>query len=391
METPREQSTTSKITSSTTLINIPRIQINSSLDEDNLLFTLSNVNVSIANALRRCILSDIPIIVFRTFPSDENKCTIYNNTCGLNNEIVKHRLSCIPIHVKSLDDFDYKNYYMELNVENLSDTTLYVTTENFIIKDKTTNKPISQTLNRELFPADNLTGDFIDFVRLKPKVTNELTPKSIHLKCDFDIGMASQDSAYNVVSTCSYGNTIDSAAQEVKLQQMKQKWHDEGKKEDEIDFEVKNWYLLEGKRLFKPDSFEFIINSIGIYSNIEIVIKACQLLLEKFTNFDDVINRDELIIKVASNTMQNCYDIILSNQDYTLGKVIEYYLYNDYYNKNILSFCGFKQLHPHDDYSIIRVAYFDSIELATIKGHLKNCISNALQTFNIIRKEFTKL
>ena len=31
-------------------------------------FTLSGVNVSFANAIRRTILSDIPVVVFRTFP-----------------------------------------------------------------------------------------------------------------------------------------------------------------------------------------------------------------------------------------------------------------------------------------------------------------------------------
>ena len=35
-------------------------------DDNYLKFTLSGVNVSIANALRRIILSEIPTIVFRT-------------------------------------------------------------------------------------------------------------------------------------------------------------------------------------------------------------------------------------------------------------------------------------------------------------------------------------
>jgi DNA-directed RNA polymerase alpha subunit len=37
-----------------------------------LTFTLSNINVSIANGLRRTILSDIPVIAFKTFPHSEN-------------------------------------------------------------------------------------------------------------------------------------------------------------------------------------------------------------------------------------------------------------------------------------------------------------------------------
>lgn len=65
-------------------------------------FTLSGVNVSLANALRRTILSDIPIAVFKTSPYEENKAIIYSNTSRLNNEILKQRLSCVPIHIRDL-------------------------------------------------------------------------------------------------------------------------------------------------------------------------------------------------------------------------------------------------------------------------------------------------
>jgi len=51
-------------------------------------FTLSGVNVSLANALRRTILSDIELVVFRTTPNELNKCNIIANTSRLNNEIL---------------------------------------------------------------------------------------------------------------------------------------------------------------------------------------------------------------------------------------------------------------------------------------------------------------
>ena len=52
-------------------------RINNVAHEDNkLTFTLSNVDLSIVNAFRRTLLSDIPIIVFRTFPYEENLANI---------------------------------------------------------------------------------------------------------------------------------------------------------------------------------------------------------------------------------------------------------------------------------------------------------------------------
>ena len=72
----------------------PRINILN--EDDNILkFRLSGVDVSLANAIRRIILSDIPCYVFRTTPYSENKATIFINTSRLNNEIIKQRLSCI--------------------------------------------------------------------------------------------------------------------------------------------------------------------------------------------------------------------------------------------------------------------------------------------------------
>ena len=325
---------------------IPRIELNSNIKDDLIKFTLSGVNVSIANALRRIILSEIPIIVFRVSPNEKNKCNVISNTCGLNNEIVKHRLSCIPIHIKDVHDFPLKNYLLEVNVQNNTDTTIYVTTKDFVIKDLVSGKPLPQDRIREIFPANDITGDFIDFVRLKARPSEDIAPKSLHLTCEFDIGTAKEDAAYNVVSTCSYGNTIDTALQEATLAQLKQKWKDEGKKESEVEFEAANWKLLEGKRIFLKDSFDFVIQSIGIHTNGELLLMACEIMIQKLHNLDSIIEKDELEIKNSDNTMQNSFDIVLENEDYTIGKVIEYFLLTNYYERKILTFCGFKMLHP---------------------------------------------
>ena len=115
-------------------------------------------------------------------------------------------------------------------------------------------------------------------------------------------------------------------------------------------------------------------------------------MIDKLGHLDTIMEEDNLEIKVAENTMKNCYDIILENEDYTIGKVIEYCLLSIFYESNgLLTFCGFKMLHPHDSYSLIRVAYKEPVEISTIKGNLKTCISHSIEVFNKIRKEFLKL
>lgn len=353
-------------------------------------FTLSGVNVSLANAIRRTILSDIELVVFRTSPNELNKCNIIANTSRLNNEIIKQRLSCIPIYIKDISEFPLKNYIMEVNVENNTDTIMFVTSENFVIKDLISGKYLPQDKIREIFPPDDFTGYFIDFVRLRPRISDEIPGEKLHLTCEFDIGTAKQDGMFNAVSTCSYGFTIDFAAQEAELARKKQTWKDEGKNAEEIKFESENWKLLDGKRICKKDSFDFIIQSIGVHTDNEIVDVACKILLDKFADLDSLIEKDELEIKVAENTMANCFDVILENEDYTIGKVLEYLLYSQFYEKNILTFCGFKKMHPHDNYSIIRLSYTEPVEKSTIKGHLKECISLSIDIYSKLKKDFTK-
>lgn len=367
----------------------PQIKVNS--NEDILKFTLSGINVSIANSIRRTMLSDIPLIVFRTTPNDKNKANIIANTTRLNNEIIKQRLSCIPIHIKNINEFPLKNYIMEVNVENKTDTTMYVTTENFIIKDLVSGKSVSESKIREIFPANDYTGYFIDFVRLRPKISEELPGEKIHMTCEFDIGTAKEDGMFNAVSTCSYGFTIDTVAQDAELELKKQTWKDEGKTQEEIKFEAENWKLLDGKRITIKDSFDFIVESVGVYTNYEIVDKACEILNQKLDDLIQIIEKDKLEINNSESTMSNSFDIILENEDYTIGKVLEYLLYIKFYETKMLTFCGFQKKHPHDDYSVIRVAYKDAVEKSTIKGHLKECIEEAKQIFGKIKKDLYKL
>lgn len=365
----------------------PKIKINS--NADTLIFTLSDVNVSLANAIRRTILSDIPTVVFRTTPNEKNKANIIVNTSRLNNEIIKQRLSCIPIHIKDYEEFPLNKYIMEVNVENTSDTTIYVTTKDFTIKDILTGKVLNETKTREIFPP-NEDGCYIDFLRLRPQLSNELLGEKIHLKCEFDIGSCKEDGMFNVVSTCSYGFTVDTVEQEKELTKKKQSWKDDGKSIEEIKFESDNWKLLEGLRITKLNSFDYIVESIGVYTNSEILNMSCDILIKKLIYFDTLIEKDELQIIVSQNTMINCYDIILENEDYTIGKVFEYFLYNKFYETNILTYCGFKKMHPHDSDSIIRVAYKEPIDKSIIKGNLKECIDDAREIFQKIKNEFLK-
>ena len=354
-------------------------------EEDGLMsFTISNIDVSYVNAIRRTILSDIPIVCFKTTPYEENKANILINTTRLNNEILKQRLSCIPICISNLEDTPIKNYLLEVDVENKIDVTVIVTTKDFNIKDISSNTYLDEGEQKKIFPPfipPTGSGEYyIDFVRLRPRISDEIPGERIKFTCEFSVSTARDDSMFNVTGTCAYGFSPDPEKMAEQLEIRKQKWKDEDKKEAEIKFEAANWKLLEGLRYVKKNSFDFVLQTVGIYENEQIIIKASQILLQKFEVFKNSLMQDEVEIKPSENTMENCYDITLENEDYTIGNILNYELYTIFYTDvKLLDYVGFKKLHPHDLNSLLRVALTDKTKsVSTVKTMLAKVIDEAI-------------
>lgn len=330
-------------------------------------FTISNAHVSTANALRRIILSEIPTLVFRTFPHEANRATFHVNTSRHHNEILKQRLSCIPIHVSD-PEFDYKEYYCEINVKNAEEQVIYVTTADFKVKHRGGSNSENTELGKKMFPPDPTTGEYIDFARLMPRVSNYSEGEELHVTADFDMGFAKQDSAFNVCCTCSYGFTPDTKKQDEEWEkrvadQQKMKAGKDGKDSSisAPEDDKKNWKLLDAQRIVVPNSFDFVVETVGVLKNGELLRKACDIMKIKCDAFvknienATVANRN---IVPADVTIPNAYNIILRNEDYTLGKALEHMLYCKHYlGEQSLVFCAFKKTHPHDDDSYIQVAF----------------------------------
>ena len=361
------------------------------LDENDeiLTFTLSNVNVSIANALRRIILSDIPCVVFKTIPYENSKVNIEVNTTKFNNEIIKQRLSCIPIHISD-KDFPIDDYIVEIDKTNNTNTIDYITTEDFKIKNVKLNNYVKEGTVQKIFPKNNITNRYIDFVVLNPKINETIDGEQLKLSCKLAIGTSKEESMFNVVSTCSYKFTQDPGLVENEWSKREKILIKEGKIKEELEFLKQDWLLLDAKRLYIKDSFDFIIETIGIYENLKLVDLACNIMINKVNLFITSVQSNISLINESNTTLENCYDIKLENEDYTLGKVLEYILYERYFTeKQILVYCGFLKKHPHQTFSIIRIAFKDIVENGDIIAVLSDVSKTAIEIFTKIRDNFT--
>ena len=361
-------------------------------------FNLINTNFSVANALRRTILSDIPAVVFKTFPHNENLTTIHKNTSRLNNEILRQRLECIPIHIKDLS-INFDELQIELNMKNTTDTVLNVTTGDFKIKDLRSDTYLTEEAIRSIFPADPFTKDFIIFCRLRPKISNDIPGEEISFTSKLSIHTAFESGAYNVSSKCAYAFTEDKVKQDDVWQKKLASLTAEEKNPENLEYIKKDWENHEAKRIYKKDCFDFKLESVGVFSCYELVSKACEIIISKLNSLHDKAGELNIPIEKSKSTMPWSFDITLKNESYTIGKVIEYILNKKYFKEsNILKFVGFRQDHPHDTDSFIRISFnpdsSDAGEPSTeiFKTATYTLIQEAckegMEIFNEIAKEF---
>ena len=355
-------------------------QIVNRQEKDGILrFTVKNINVSLINAVRRIILSEIPIIVIRTTPYAKNDVQIFKNTTRLNNEILKQRLSCIPIFIRDqLTLEELAEYEVEVNMKNTSQEIVYVTSQNFKIKHK--GKYFDSQVTEQIFPPDPITKDFVLFARLRPQISAEIPGEELHFVAKLSIGNAKENSMFNVASICSYAFTPNKSAQYDAWQKLEKDIPDEEKAAAK-----ENWFVHEGKRITEKDSFDFILETLGVFSNVELIKKAIEILKQKIAAIDIV----DLQIDEETTTMKNSFDIILENQDYTIGKALEYALYSEFYEKTqTILFVAFTKVHPHDAHGVLRLSYKNKTTVDVVRTHIRTMFEKLDNAFTLLGNSF---
>ena len=153
-------------------------------------------------------------------------------------------------------------------------------------------------------------------------------------------------------------------------------------------FIEKDWHLLDAKRHFIENSFDFMVETVGPMTNMAIVATAAKLMIEKLKRLQDTIQSEPTTITLSDSTIPNCFDIILKGEDYTLGKVIEYILYDMHYDKT-LHYCGFRKAHPHIDESLIRIGFKNPTDKITAATYMVNAAMEGIQIYNKILQVFS--
>ena len=325
---------------------------NEDVRDDMLTFTLKNTDVSIANALRRTILGNIRAVVMA-----KTDCNISVNTTRFNNEILKQRLACIPICL-SPNEEEIKVFSIELNKSNSTAATVMVTTEDFKIIEN------GKASTKRLFLPDPMTKQYIDILRLRPKMGSVV--ESIQITATLSITTGIQTGTSNI-GNCFYKCTVNQEKAE-------QEW---AKKGIDDKHAKKDWDLLDAKRYVLPNSFDMTVESyvLAIYSPTQLVQIACKVIEKELFSFK------ELQIQPSDTTMEKCVDLILPNCDYTIGKTLEYYLFTTKFDIDI-TYITFLKNHPHDKHGILRIAFKEDQTEETITAMFLEACKESVNYFN---------
>jgi len=334
---------------------------NKRIDGNSFQFQLTGTNVSIANAIRRTLLADIPTLVL-----DSNTCVVYKNTTRLNSELLKQRLGQIPVFISDVEEqrMAVDQYELVIQTKNETPEVVMITTNDFQIRKKPDSTPLPPEQLAAIFPLNPITHMPIDFGRMRGKIAGFIPAEELDLTCLFKIDTASTDGGYSVVSKATYQCTIDEQAAALAEQQYIAKQREENREnmtdielEEYIQYKTTDFKLLDRNRYYKKDSFDFHVVSIGVYSPVVLVRMACDILIRKMQEILDLIQTNQLKIDVFPDYF---YEITIPNDTFTLSKLIEFGLLHLYFQPetapSILSFCAVKRSHPHSPCSVLRMA-----------------------------------
>ena len=60
----------------------------------------------------------------------------------------------------------------------------------------------------------------------------------------------------------------------------------------QITYKRQDWYTLQAKRFYIDNSFDFQVESVGVYSNLEIMQKACNILINKLKKISEMCDAE---------------------------------------------------------------------------------------------------
>ena len=306
---------------------------NLEITNDSVSFDLNNqtkeIKISFSNALRRTIISSI-----RTYAISDKSINFFENTSMLNNEFLKHRLTLIPI-ISDLKDINYENVVISCKKQNDGENMEPTHVNDFICKDIETDAIID----------NNIIFKYPDILFGKLRHNQHISFESRLTKNNAEHG----GSFFSPVSKCVYTFKVDDA-------QVKEitKTMDESQIKTFKSQEIERVY--EKNEIGEPNVYNFVVDSIGFYDPINIVILGIDCLIDMLS-IVKIELRNVKSKKISLLENMDFFDFTIDDENETIGNLLSTYIA---YSKDV-AYCGFLIEHPLKKNIILRIKLIESM------------------------------
>ena len=354
---------------------------------------------TIVNGLRRTLLSSIPGVAFKT-EREDNDITIVTNNTSLHNEFMLHRISMIPLYINP--DVYHRNLLFYLKVKNTTSGIMSVTAKDFNIfkiKDDVLQKcadeddyssldtinlenynmteegKLSDSEKKKIFRPFEVAG-LESYCLVTELNTNnsEDVAQELELYGSPRVGYGNMNARWQGVSCATYSFTKD---EDQFVQIAREKISVKEIPESEQPNFIRELSISEGERYFKRDKnlqpywYNFRIDSQSYFppnnsspDGVDgLLVKTGDILVNTFeelkNEFKKLLHPDiESVMEIKVDPKNELiYKIIVNGGNDTIGSIIQAHMTNKMINdKSVLSFCGYKKLHPLEEIITFTIA-----------------------------------
>ncbi len=331
-------------------------QMNENDDTDHCLLRITGIPVSMANAIRRTVLSSIPVLAI-----DEKKIKITTNTSPLHCEFAAHRLSLIPVStlIKSaaeskldyyMDELENATYGPDGDGDAASNTDFLQTADilNFIIQITNDTGAIKEVTTDDIKVFEmgiDVTQTYREQIFKDKFLITKLKPKE-QFVCEFGLseGTATEHARWQAVNTIAYRYLIPTV--------------DDIESPEIMTYDKVSLPQEQEQAAGEPEGFMFYIEK-GVLPISTVCQKALKIIADKIATFSKFVKA------MAAAAEDKMLEFEYPNETHTVGNLIATYgllLFPED------AFVGYRITHPLENKILLRFkfatgAYKENIEL----------------------------
>lgn len=269
-------------------------------------FDTEGLLTSVANGLRRVILTDIPNVGF----VQESPNTIVNkNTTALHDEFLAHRMSLLPLIRSAFHgDIPLDKYTFRLKVSQKTHASLITTDDIFVTTENVEGDDIPLDVKR-FFVRNEESGNPSIITRF-PRYDESTEGEEIDIICKCLKGTQHEFAGFSPVSVCSMYET-------------------------------------------GQDTHHFLVESIGGISPTEIVYDGLQCVIEKCEHVIQNVKDMKEFCHKTKGVDYKAIDLELAQEGHTMGNMITEWIYSK--APSDLLHISYHEPHPLKSTIILRV------------------------------------